>query len=62
MPTAEIIRYARRPAFDDRRSWTFVAQHDHYEILPNNLVSKVKAATAANHNGGAGRAAARQIA
>ena len=51
VPTAEIIRYAL-----DLRSITagrgrFVAQHDHDEILPNNLVSKVKAATAANHNG-----------
>ena len=46
VPTAEIIRYAL-----DLRSLTagrgrFVATHDHDEILPNNLVSKVKAATA----------------
>ena len=61
VPTAEIIRYAL-----DLRSITagrgrFVATHDHDEILPNNLVSKVKAATAAASNGGGGasRAAAR---
>jgi elongation factor G len=59
VPTSEIIRYAL-----DLRSITagrgrFVAAHDHDEILPNNLLSKVKAATAANGSGGATRAAAR---
>ncbi|HEX3089776.1 MAG TPA: EF-Tu/IF-2/RF-3 family GTPase, partial [Ilumatobacteraceae bacterium] len=59
VPTAEIIRYAL-----DLRSITagrgrFVAAHDHDEILPNNLVSKVKAATASNGGGAATRAAAR---
>jgi elongation factor G len=61
VPTSEIIRYAL-----DLRSITagrgrFVATHDHDEILPNNLVSKVKAATAASNGGGSGatRAAAR---
>jgi elongation factor G len=60
VPTAEIIRYAL-----DLRSITagrgrFVAAHDHDEILPNNLVGKVKAAASGTHasNGTAGRAAA----
>jgi elongation factor G len=60
VPTAEIIRYAL-----DLRSITagrgrFVATHDHDEILPNNLVSKVKAAASGTHaiNGATGRAAA----
>jgi elongation factor G len=61
VPTAEIIRYAL-----DLRSLTagrgrFVATHDHDEILPNNLVSSVKAAISGAHRGGASteRAAAR---
>ena len=61
VPTAEIIRYAL-----DLRSLTagrgrFVAEHDHDEILPNNLVGKIKAAATASHNGSgaASRAAAR---
>jgi len=58
VPTAEIIRYAL-----DLRSLTagrgrFVAAHDHDEILPNNLVSKVKAASANGAAAGAGKAAA----
>jgi elongation factor G len=62
VPTSEIIRYAL-----DLRSLTagrgrFVATHDHDEILPNNLVSKVKAValkgTAAG-GGSSGSAAAR---
>jgi elongation factor G len=56
VPTAELVRYAL-----DLRSLTggrgkFVAVHDHDEILPNNLVAKVKAASAPS---GAGAAAAR---
>ena len=61
VPTAEIIRYAL-----DLRSITagrgrFVANHDHDEILPNNLVGKIKAATSATHGAsvGASRAAGR---
>ena len=60
VPTSEIIRYAL-----DLRSLTagrgrFVAAHDHDEILPNNLVAKVKAATVKGSAGGsAGSAAAR---
>ncbi len=61
VPTAEIIRYAL-----DLRSITagrgrFVAAHDHDEILPNNLVGKIKAASSGGHAtaGGASRAAAR---
>jgi elongation factor G len=58
VPTSEIIRYAL-----DLRSITagrgrFVATHDHDEILPNNLVSKVvKAATSQGHAGGSGGSA-----
>ncbi|HEY7627199.1 MAG TPA: elongation factor G, partial [Ilumatobacteraceae bacterium] len=60
VPTAEIIRYAL-----DLRSLTggrghFVATHDHDEILPNNLVAKVKAASQKTPAGSsAGAAAAR---
>lgn len=58
VPTAEITRYAL-----DLRSMTggrghFVAVHDHDEILPNNLVAKVKAASQKTP-AGAGAAAAR---
>jgi elongation factor G len=58
VPTAEITRYAL-----DLRSMTggrghFVATHDHDEILPSNLVAKVKAATHKTP-AGAGAAAAR---
>ena len=55
VPTSEIIRYAL-----DLRSITagrgrFVATHDHDEILPNNLVSKVvKAATSHTQPSGSG--------
>jgi elongation factor G len=60
-PTAEIIRYAI-----DLRSITggrgrFVAEHDHHEILPNNLVAGVKkvasgsAAATTNGKGAAAR-------
>jgi elongation factor G len=59
-PTAEIIRYAI-----DLRSITggrgrFVAEHDHHEILPNNLVAgvkKVAAGSAAAVTNGKGAAA-----
>ncbi|MGZ4763927.1 MAG: hypothetical protein ACXV7I_15945, partial [Ilumatobacteraceae bacterium] len=56
VPTSELIRYAL-----DLRSLTagrgrFVATHDHDEILPNNLVSKVKAAQLKGSPGGGGSA------
>jgi elongation factor G len=58
VPTSEIIRYAL-----DLRSITagrgrFVAIHDHDEILPNNLVNKVKAATAGKEAGATASSAA----
>ena len=57
VPTSEIIRYAL-----DLRSLTagrgrFVATHDHDEILPNNLVAKVKAAQLKGSHVGGGAAA-----
>ena len=56
--TSEIIRYAL-----DLRSITsgrgrFVATHDHDEILPNNLVAKIKAATLRGQSGGGGSGSA----
>jgi elongation factor G len=58
VPTSEIIRYAL-----DLRSLTagrgrFVATHDHDEILPNNLVAKVKAAQLKGTPGGGSAGAA----
>jgi elongation factor G len=58
VPTSEIIRYAL-----DLRSLTagrgrFVATHDHDEILPNNLVAKVKAAQLKGTPGGSSVGAA----
>jgi elongation factor G len=58
VPTSEIIRYAL-----DLRSLTagrgrFVATHDHDEILPNNLVAKVKAAQLKGTPGGSSVSAA----
>jgi elongation factor G len=54
VPTSEIIRYAL-----DLRSLTagrgrFIAAHDHDEILPNNLVAKVKAASQKGPAGASG--------
>jgi elongation factor G len=47
VPTAEILRYAI-----DLRSMTggrgsFVATHDHYDVLPSHLIDKAKATLAA---------------
>ncbi len=49
VPTAEILRYAI-----DLRSMTggrgsFVANHDHYDVLPSHLIDKAKATLAAAH-------------
>ena len=49
VPTAEILRYAI-----DLRSMTggrgsFVATHDHYDVLPSHLIDKAKATLAAAH-------------
>lgn len=59
VPTSELIRYAL-----DLRSITagrgrFVAAHDHDEILPNNLVSKVVKAATAGHSATSASAAGR---
>ena len=48
VPTAEILRYAI-----DLRSMTggrgsFMATHDHYDVLPSHLIDKAKATLAAN--------------
>jgi elongation factor G len=53
VPTAELGRYAI-----DLRSMTggrgrFTAQHDHYDVLPDHLVDKAKAAAQGNGNGAA---------
>ena len=50
VPTAEILRYAI-----DLRSMTggrgsFVATHDHYDVLPSHLVDRAKATLAATHS------------
>jgi elongation factor G len=49
VPTAEILRYAI-----DLRSMTggrgsFMAYHDHYDVLPSHLIDKAKATLAAAH-------------
>ena len=50
VPTAEILRYAI-----DLRSMTggrgsFIATHDHYDVLPAHLIDKAKATLAAAHS------------
>ncbi len=50
VPTAEILRYAI-----DLRSMTggrgsFIATHDHYDVLPAHLIDKAKATLAATHS------------
>ena len=50
VPTAEILRYAI-----DLRSMTggrgsFIATHDHYDVLPSHLIDKAKATLAAAHS------------
>jgi elongation factor G len=50
VPTAEILRYAI-----DLRSMTagrgsFVATHDHYDVLPGHLIDRAKATLAATHS------------
>ena len=50
VPTAEILRYAI-----DLRSMTggrgsFIATHDHYDVLPTHLIDKAKATLAAAHS------------
>jgi elongation factor G len=50
VPTAEILRYAI-----DLRSMTagrgsFVANHDHYDVLPAHLIDRAKATLAATHS------------
>ena len=46
VPTAEIpVRH--RSAFDDGRAGSFMATHDHYDVLPSHLIDKAKATLAA---------------
>ena len=48
VPAAEIQRYAVDLRSMTGGRGTFVAVHDHYDLLPNHLIDKIKKASASN--------------
>ncbi len=44
VPTAELLRYAVDLRSMTRGRGSFRAEHDHYDVLPSNLISRAKAA------------------
>jgi elongation factor G len=50
VPTAEILRYAIDLRSMTGGRGTFIATHDHYDVLPAHLIDKAKATLAAAHS------------
>jgi elongation factor G len=48
VPAAELQRYAVELRSMTGGRGTFIARHDHYDVVPSHLVEKIKKATAAN--------------